>query len=272
MKKVFIRSGIRFDYLLADKSDAFFKKLVSDHVSGQLKVAPEHCASAVLRCMGKPDFNVYQTFRKKYFELSEACGKEQYLVPYLMSSHPGSTLNEAIELALCLKRDHYAPEQVQDYYPTPGTASTVMFYTGINPLDMKPVHVVTDYHEKQLQRALLQYNKPENADLVREALKKAGREDLIGLSPDCLVRPASSARGQSRTQSADRKPSNGSQAHRSEKSHSKNGSTPKNPTKPDFSKPSKNGGAKRSDAKPFSKKNSSSEKKHSSQRPIKGKR
>ena len=117
-------------------------------------------------------------------------GKEQYLVPYLMSSHPGSTLNDAIELALCLKRDHYAPEQVQDYYPTPGTASTVMYYTGINPLDMKPVYVATDYHEKQLQRALLQYNRPQNADLVREALTKAGREDLIGYGEECLVRPA----------------------------------------------------------------------------------
>ena len=144
--------------------------------------------------MGKPDFHVYETFRKKYFDLCKECGKEQYLVPYLMSSHPGSTLNEAIDLALCLKRDHYAPEQVQDYYPTPGTASTVMFYTGINPLDMKSVYVVTDYHEKQLQRALLQYNRPENADLVREALTKAGRTDLIGFGPECLVRPAGSSR------------------------------------------------------------------------------
>ena len=190
VKKVFIRSGIRFDYLLADPDDAFFKKLVKDHVSGQLKVAPEHCSTPVLRCMGKPDFSVYRDFRKKYFELSEACGKEQYLVPYLMSSHPGSTMNDAINLALCLKRDHYAPEQVQDYYPTPGTASTVMFYTGINPLDMKPVYVATDYHEKQLQRALLQYNRPQNHDMVREALRKAGREDLIGYGADCLVPPA----------------------------------------------------------------------------------
>jgi len=190
VKKVFIRSGIRFDYLLGDPDDAFFKKLVKDHVSGQLKVAPEHCSSPVLRCMGKPDFSVYREFRKKYFELSEACGKEQYLVPYLMSSHPGSTMNDAISLALCLKRDHYAPEQVQDYYPTPGTASTVMFYTGINPMDMKPVYVATDYHEKQLQRALLQYNRPQNHEMVREALRKAGREDLIGYGPDCLVPPA----------------------------------------------------------------------------------
>ncbi len=189
IKKVFIRSGIRFDYLLLDHSEAFFQKLVRDNVSGQLKVAPEHCSSPVLRCMGKPDFAVYEKFRKRYFEITKSAGKEQYLVPYLMSSHPGSTLKDALELALCLKRDHYAPEQVQDYYPTPGTASTVMFYTGINPLDMKLVYVATDYHEKQLQRALLQYNRPQNAPLVREALLKLGREDLIGYAPECLVRP-----------------------------------------------------------------------------------
>ena len=189
VKKVFIRSGIRFDYLLADPDESFFKKLVRDNVSGQLKVAPEHCSTAVLRCMGKPDFSVYEKFRKRYFELTKSFGKEQYLVPYLMSSHPGSTLADALELALCLKRDHYAPEQVQDYYPTPGTASTVMFYTGIDPLTMKKVYVATDYHEKQLQRALLQYNRPQNAPLVREALIKLGREDLIGFGPECLVRP-----------------------------------------------------------------------------------
>ena len=189
VKKVFIRSGIRFDYLLLDRDERFFRKLVEDNVSGQLKVAPEHCSSAVLRCMGKPDFSVYEKFRKRYFELTKQAGKEQYLVPYLMSSHPGSTLGDALELALCLKRDHYAPEQVQDYYPTPGTASTVMFYTGLNPLDMKPVYVATDYHEKQLQRALLQYNRPQNAPLVREALIKLHREDLIGYGPECLVRP-----------------------------------------------------------------------------------
>jgi len=189
IKKVFIRSGIRFDYLLCDKNQSFFEKLVRDNVSGQLKVAPEHCSSAVLRCMGKPDFGVYEEFRRRYFELTREVGKEQYLVPYLMSSHPGSTLKDALELALCLKRDNYAPEQVQDYYPTPGTASTVMFYTGINPLDMKPVYVATDYHEKQLQRALLQFNRPENAPLVREALVKLGREDLIGYGKECLVRP-----------------------------------------------------------------------------------
>ena len=189
VKKVFIRSGIRFDYLMLDPNDAFFRKLVRDNVSGQLKVAPEHCSDAVLSCMGKPCFAVYEAFREKFFRITKELGKEQYLVPYLMSSHPGSTLKDAIELALCLKRNHYAPEQVQDYYPTPGTASTVMFYTGINPLDMKPVYVATDYHEKQLQRALLQFNRPQNAPLVREALRKAGREDLIGYGPDCLVRP-----------------------------------------------------------------------------------
>ena len=143
--------------------------------------------------MGKPDFAVYERFRKRYFELTKSIGKEQYLVPYLMSSHPGSTLEDALELALCLKRDGYAPEQVQDYYPTPGTASTVMFYTGIDPLTMKSVYVATDYHEKQLQRALLQYNRPQNAPLVREALIKLGREDLIGYGAECLVRPEKSA-------------------------------------------------------------------------------
>ncbi len=189
VKKVFIRSGIRFDYLLHDEDDSFFRKLVKDNVSGQLKVAPEHCSSSVLACMGKPEFGVYERFREKYFRLTKEIGKEQYLVPYLMSSHPGSTLKDALELALCLKRDKYAPEQVQDYYPTPGTASTVMFKTGINPLTMKRVYVATDYHEKQLQRALLQYNRPENAPLVREALTKLGREDLIGFDEKCLVRP-----------------------------------------------------------------------------------
>ena len=190
IKKVFIRSGIRFDYLMLDKDESFFKKLVRDNVSGQLKVAPEHCSSAVLSCMGKPNFSVYEGFRKRFFELTKGMGKEQYLVPYLMSSHPGSTLKDALELALCLKRDGYSPEQVQDFYPTPGTASTVMFKTGIDPLTMKKVYVATDYHEKQLQRALLQYNRPQNADLVREALTKLGREELIGYTKECLVRPA----------------------------------------------------------------------------------
>ena len=215
VKKVFIRSGIRFDYLLADPDESFFKKLVRDNVSGQLKVAPEHCSSAVLRCMGKPDFEVYQRFRKRYFELTKSIGKEQYLVPYLMSSHPGSTLKDALELAICLKRDNYAPEQVQDYYPTPGTASTVMFYTGIDPLTMKKVYVATDYHEKQLQRALLQYNRPQNAPLVREALTKLGREDLIGYGKECLVRPAQSTSAAPRKNSVQAQANNKKQAQRS---------------------------------------------------------
>ena len=189
VKKVFIRSGIRFDYMLADKSDAFFRKLVRDHVSGQLKVAPEHCSSGVLKYMGKPDVKVYDRFREKYFRLTKECGLEQYLVPYLMSSHPGSTLKDAIELSLYLRDQGCNPEQVQDFYPTPGTASTVMYYTGINPLDMKPVYAPDDYREKLMQRALLQYRRPENRNLVREALIKAGREDLIGYGPNCLVTP-----------------------------------------------------------------------------------
>ncbi len=217
VKKVFIRSGIRFDYLLADKDDSFFKKLVNDNVSGQLKVAPEHCSSGVLRCMGKPDFSVYQNFREKYFRLTKAAGKEQYLVPYLMSSHPGSTLADALELALCLKRDRYAPEQVQDFYPTPGTASTVMFRTGINPLDMKKVYVATDYHEKQLQRALLQYNRPQNAPLVREALIKLGREDLIGYGEECLVKPERQAFKQASKPYAHKKPNQSSKKHSNKK-------------------------------------------------------
>ena len=188
VKKVFIRSGIRFDYVMQDKNEDFFKKLVRDNVSGQLKVAPEHCSSHVLREMGKPDFEVYERFRRRFFELTKSFGKEQYLVPYLMSSHPGSELSDAVELAVCLKRDGYAPEQVQDFYPTPGTASTVMYYTGINPLDGKKVFVPTDYHEKQLQRALLQFNRPQNSSLVAEALKKAGREDLIGDGKNCLIK------------------------------------------------------------------------------------
>ncbi len=193
VKKVFIRSGIRFDYLMADKDDSFFRKMVRDNISGQLKVAPEHCSANVLRCMGKPDYRTYEAFRKKYFELCRRNGKDQYVIPYFMSSHPGSTLNDAIELALQMKRDRCAPEQVQDFYPTPGTASTVMYYTGIDPLSMQKVHVATDPEEKRLQRALLQYNRPENAAAVRKALRLAGREDLIGHGGECLVKPESRA-------------------------------------------------------------------------------
>ena len=241
VKKVFIRSGIRFDYLLLDPDERFFKKLVRDNVSGQLKVAPEHCSSPVLRCMGKPDFAVYTQFRKRYFELTKSMGKEQYLVPYLMSSHPGSTLKDALELALCLKRDHYAPEQVQDYYPTPGTASTVMFYTGLNPLDMKPVYVATDYHEKQLQRALLQYNRPQNAPLVREALIRLHREDLIGFGPECLVRPEQERRPISTPAKKKNEKAKGEQGRRETRGtpRPQKGKTTPPSRKPDKKKPSR---------------------------------
>ncbi len=193
IKKVFIRSGIRFDYLLADKTpsgNAFFKKLVKDHVSGQLKVAPEHCSQNVLALMGKPSFKVYEKFRERYFELTKSFGLEQYLVPYLMSSHPGSTLSDAVKLAEYIKRWNYNPEQVQDYYPTPGTASTVMFYTGLDPFTMKSVYVPKTAEEKRMQRALLQCGDPKNAELVRLALKKCHREDLIGYDKKCLVKPS----------------------------------------------------------------------------------
>ena len=190
VKKVFVRSGIRFDYLMADKDDSFFLQLVSHHVSGQLKVAPEHCSNNALSMMGKPPIEVYEAFRKKYFALCKKAGLEQYLVPYLMSSHPGTTMNDAVEMAVWLKKWGYMPEQVQDFYPTPGTISTVMYYTGIHPMTGKPVKVTTDYNEKRLQRALLQYSKPENRNLVREALVLAGREELIGNGEECLVRQA----------------------------------------------------------------------------------
>ena len=189
IKKVFIRSGIRYDYLLADKDDTFFRELVAHHVSGQLKVAPEHCSAAVLDKMGKPHIEAYLEFSKKYFKFSKHEGKEQYLVPYLMSSHPGSTLKEAIELALFLKKIGIRPEQVQDFYPTPGTISTCMFYTGLDPYTMKEVYVAKDPHEKAMQRALLQYFNPKNKGLVIEALRKADRHDLIGYGDKCLVTP-----------------------------------------------------------------------------------
>ena len=189
VKKVFIRSGIRFDYLLADPDDTFFRELVEHHVSGQLKVAPEHISDAVLKRMGKPENAVYERFVAKYKKLNEQMGKNQFLVPYLMSSHPGSTLKEAIELAEYLRDLGYMPEQVQDFYPTPSTLSTVMYYTGIDPRDMKPVYVCRNPHEKAMQRALIQYRNPKNYDLVYEALTLAGRTDLIGFDKKCLIRP-----------------------------------------------------------------------------------
>ena len=188
VKKVFVRSGIRFDYLLADKKDTFFKELVQYHISGQLKVAPEHVSDAVLDKMGKPRNAVYNRFVEKYFALNKQYGMNQYLVPYLMSSHPGSTLKEAIELAEYIRDMGYNPEQVQDFYPTPSTLSTVMYYTGLDPRTMERVYVPTDPHEKAMQRALIQYRNPKNYYLVKEALLKAHREDLIGSGPKCLIR------------------------------------------------------------------------------------
>ena len=189
VKKVFIRSGIRFDYLMADKDDTFFYELCKHHVSGQLKVAPEHISDAVLDKMGKPRNEVYQAFVKKYKKINEKLGKEQYLVPYLMSSHPGSTMKEAIALAEYLRDLGYMPEQVQDFYPTPSTISTCMYYTGVDPRDMKPVYVPKNPHEKAMQRALIQYRNPKNYDLVLEALKQEGRMDLVGFDKKCLIRP-----------------------------------------------------------------------------------
>lgn len=195
VKKVFVRSGIRFDYLMADQDDTFFKELVEHHISGQLKVAPEHISDTVLSKMGKPENAVYERFTKKYKRLNEKSGKNQFLVPYLMSSHPGSTLKEAIELAEYLRDLGYMPEQVQDFYPTPSTISTVMYYTGLDPRDMKPVYVCRNPHEKAMQRALIQYRNPKNYELVHEALVAAGREDLIGFDKRCLIRPRKTVQG-----------------------------------------------------------------------------
>ena len=189
VKKVFIRSGIRFDYLLADKDNTFLKELVEHHVSGQLKVAPEHVSDPVLKYMGKPRHAVYQSFCRRYERLNEKLGKKQYLVPYLMSSHPGCSLKEAVELAEYVRDLGYMPEQVQDFYPTPSTLSTVMYYTGLDPRTMEPVYVPTDPHEKAMQRALIQYRDPKNYALIHEALEKTGRTDLIGYDKHCLIRP-----------------------------------------------------------------------------------
>ena len=189
VKKVFIRSGIRYDYLIYDKDDSFLQELCQYHVSGQLKVAPEHISNTVLEKMGKPHKEVYDRFVAAYEKTNEALGKKQYLVPYLMSSHPGSSLKEAIELAEYLRDIGYMPQQVQDFYPTPSTISTCMYYTGYDPRTMEPVYVATNPHEKAMQRALIQYRNPKNYDLVREALIKAGREDLIGFDKKCFIRP-----------------------------------------------------------------------------------
>lgn len=189
VKKVFIRSGIRYDYLMYDKDESFFDELVQHHISGQLKVAPEHISAKVLDKMGKPRKELYLKFVEKYHEKNKQFGMNQFLVPYLMSSHPGSDLEAAIELACYLKKLHYTPKQVQDFYPTPGTLSTCMYYTGVDPRNMKPVYVARTYEEKAMQRALMQFTYPQNYDLVYKALQQAGRMDLVGTSPKCLIKP-----------------------------------------------------------------------------------
>jgi len=189
VKKVFIRSGIRFDYCMADLDDTFIRELCQNHISGQLRVAPEHVSENVLRLMGKPSNSIYQAFVKRYEKINRKTGKEQYIVPYLMSSHPGSTLKEAIELAEYIRDLGYMPQQVQDFYPTPSTLSTCMYYTGVHPLTMEKVYTPVSFHEKAMQRALIQYKKPENYDLVKEALLKNNRSDLIGFDRKCLIPP-----------------------------------------------------------------------------------
>ena len=217
VKKVFIRSGIRFDYLLADKKQEFLRELCEYHVSGQLKVAPEHVAGPVLSLMGKPEHKVYEEFTRQFYKMNERIGKEQYLVPYLMSSHPGSTLKEAVELAEYCRDLGYMPEQVQDFYPTPSTLSTCMYYTGVDPRTMQKVYVPKSPHEKAMQRALIQYRDPELYDLVIEALHKAGRSDLIGFGPKCLVRPRQ-MRGSGNDKKAGRKePKKGSKGSNGQK-------------------------------------------------------
>ena len=218
VKRVFIRSGIRYDYLIEDKDESYFKELITYHVSGQLKVAPEHCSANVLDKMGKPHIEQYRRFSRRFYELTKSVGKEQYLVPYLMSSHPGSTLKDAVELAVFLKKEGVRPEQVQDFYPTPGTISTAMFYTGLDPYTMKEVYVPRSPKEKAMQRALLQSFKPENRALVMEALKRAGRGDLIGTGPQCLIRPDRPAgRGDRKKQKGGREGYGGRQTQKKRK-------------------------------------------------------
>ena len=202
VKKVFIRSGVRYDYVLQDPDETFLKELVQYHVSGQLRIAPEHCSAAVLDCMGKPHIEPYYQFQKRFYEITKSIDKKQYLVPYLMSSHPGSTLRDAIELSLFLKKEKLHPEQVQDFYPTPGTISTCMFYTGLDPYTLKEIYVPRTDREKGMQRALLQYYEPKNHAVVVRALKEAGRTDLIGYGPDCLVKPLAGERTSNETGSS----------------------------------------------------------------------
>lgn len=221
VKKVFVRSGIRFDYVLADKNDDFLEELCRYHVSGQLRVAPEHVADAVLSMMGKPQNNVYQDFVKKFNQINKRLDKKQYLVPYLMSSHPGSGLKEAVELAEHIRDLGYMPEQVQDFYPTPSTISTCMYYTGVDPRTMKKVYTPSNPHEKAMQRALIQYKKPENYDLVKEALLKCGRGDLIGFEKHCLIPPRKIKNAQNHFSD------NKNQSDKNKKSKGKNNATVK---------------------------------------------
>jgi uncharacterized radical SAM protein YgiQ len=235
VKKVFIRSGIRYDYLLEDRDSPFLAELVRYHVSGQLRVAPEHCVDRVLACMGKPRIGVYEQFLDKYRRLNERCGKEQFAVPYLMSSHPGCTLSDAVALACYLNRQHRQPEQVQDFYPTPGTISTCMFYTELDPYTMEKVYVPKTPKEKAMQRALLQWFRPQNREIVLEALKTAGRRDLIGSSPKCLVEdnsPRNGAKGsggawQGKSRGSSRGSQPQSRSGSSKGSRGKSGSKPK---------------------------------------------
>lgn len=208
VKKVFVRSGIRFDYLIYDKDKSFFKALCKNHVSGQLKVAPEHISNTVLEKMGKPSKEVFERFSNEFYKISKEAGLKQFLVPYLMSSHPGSDLTEAVALAEYLKQWGYTPEQVQDFYPTPSTISTCMYYTGLDPFTMTPVYVAKDPKEKAMQRALIQYRLPQNYELVLAALKKADRMDLVGYDKDCLIRPRGAA-AQPRTQKPKERPQGG---------------------------------------------------------------
>ncbi len=247
VKKVFIRSGIRFDYLLADKDDKFFWELCEHHVSGQLKVAPEHVDDKVLQMMGKPGNDVYQKFITKFKRINETLGKKQFVVPYLMSSHPGSSMTEAVTLAEYLRDLGYMPEQVQDFYPTPSTISTCMYYTGVDPRTMKPVYVPTNPHEKAMQRALIQYRNPKNYDLIVEALTKANRLDLIGYDKKCLIRPKSNDyrnrkktdnRNSASNDNGERRPINKKRANNGKSTGNnkrardgRNGSTPKQTTK-----------------------------------------
>lgn len=236
VKKVFIRSGIRYDYLMEDKNDEFMKELIGHHVSGQLKVAPEHASNKVLDYMGKPHIEVYEKFEKKFYDITKSMGKEQYLVPYLMSSHPGCTLDDAVELAVFLKKHNIRPEQVQDFYPTPGTISTAMFYTGLDPYTLEPVYVPRKPEEKQLQRALLQYYKKENRPLIEKALIMAKRRDLIGVGGDCLIPPSDK-----NTVRNENERNNGRKAQNSQNRQSRTG----NVRKPSPSKRGSNGALQR---------------------------